>query len=181
MKNMHLLSTDIVACSVWFKGADAHSRRAHERRESMCPEMSFPYASPRHCPVRRWRQIAASDHSISRSARSSSSFGMLSPRVLAAYPATSGTRRGKTRAGGRTAAAARRIILQLLLTQIRVSCGLTAYGIARSDSQRGSSEDPIRNSSTARAHCLPSRIAQTTSDWPRRMSPAANTLGAEVA
>ena len=35
---------------------------------------------------------------------------------------------------------------------------------------------PIRNSSTARAHCRPSRIAQTTSDWPRRMSPAANTL-----
>jgi hypothetical protein len=26
-----------------------------------------------------------------------------------------------------------------------------------------------------RAACLPSRIAQTTSDWPRRMSPAANT------
>ncbi len=27
-----------------------------------------------------------------------------------------------------------------------------------------------------RAHCRPSRIAHTTSDWPRRMSPAANTL-----
>ena len=39
---------------------------------------------------------------------------------------------------------------------------------------------PIRNSSMARAHSRPSRIAQTTSDWPRRMSPAANSLGAEV-
>src|SRR5882762_5938099 len=39
---------------------------------------------------------------------------------------------------------------------------------------RGRVLDPIRNSSTARAHCRPSRIAQTTSDWPRRMSPAAN-------
>ena len=37
--------------------------------------------------------------------------------------------------------------------------------------------EPIRNSSTARAHWRPSRIAQTTSDWPRRMSPAAKTFG----
>ena len=36
---------------------------------------------------------------------------------------------------------------------------------------------PIRNSSTARAHWRPSRIAQTTSDWPRRMSPAAKSFG----
>ena len=43
--------------------------------------------------------------------------------------------------------------------------------------QRGRSLNPIRNSSTARAACRPSRIAHTTSDWPRRMSPAANTLG----
>ena len=47
--------------------------------------------------------------------------------------------------------------------------------------QRGSSEDPMRNSSTARAHCRPSRIAHTTSDWPRRMSPAAKTFGTLVA
>ena len=46
--------------------------------------------------------------------------------------------------------------------------------------QRGSTDDPIRNSSTARAHWRPSRIAHTTSDWPRRMSPAANTFGTEV-
>jgi hypothetical protein len=45
---------------------------------------------------------------------------------------------------------------------------------------RGKRLAPIRNSSTARAHCRPSRIAQTTSDWPRRMSPAANSLGTEV-
>ncbi len=46
---------------------------------------------------------------------------------------------------------------------------------------RGRSDAPIRTSSTARAACRPSRIAQTTSDWPRRMSPAAKTLGIEVA
>ena len=38
----------------------------------------------------------------------------------------------------------------------------------------------MRNSSIARAHCRPSRIAQTISDWPRRVSPAAKTLGTEV-
>ncbi len=48
------------------------------------------------------------------------------------------------------------------------------------DSPRGSVDDPIRNSSTARAAWRPSRIAHTTSDWPRRMSPAANTLGTDV-
>lgn len=41
--------------------------------------------------------------------------------------------------------------------------------------QRGRVELPIRNVSTARAHCRPSRIAHTTSDCPRRMSPAAKT------
>ena len=48
------------------------------------------------------------------------------------------------------------------------------------ESHRGSVVLPIRNSSTARAHWRPSRIAQTTSDWPRRMSPAANTLATDV-
>src|SRR6185369_3834895 len=47
--------------------------------------------------------------------------------------------------------------------------------------QRGRSLVPIRNSSIARAACRPSRIAQTTSDWPRRMSPAANTFSTLVA
>ena len=39
----------------------------------------------------------------------------------------------------------------------------------------GRSERPISHSSTARAHCRPSRIAQTTKDWPRRISPAVKT------
>ena len=52
------------------------------------------------------------------------------------------------------------------------SGGLTPY--------RGSSLAPIRNSSTARAHCRPSRIAQTTSDWPRRMSPQEKIFGVLV-
>lgn len=46
--------------------------------------------------------------------------------------------------------------------------------------QRGNSECPIRYASTDRAHWRPSRIAHTTSDWPRRMSPAANTLSTDV-
>jgi hypothetical protein len=46
--------------------------------------------------------------------------------------------------------------------------------------QRGRVDEPIRYSSTARAHWRPSRIAHTTSDWPRRMSPAANTLSTLV-
>src|ERR1700730_9414795 len=49
-----------------------------------------------------------------------------------------------------------------------------------SEHYRGSRLVPIRNSSTARAHWRPSRIAQTTSDWPRRISPAANILEIEV-
>ena len=57
----------------------------------------------------------------------------------------------------------------------------TAASIAtratRRVTQRGSVDAPIRNSSTARAHWRPSRIAHTTSDWPRRMSPAAKTFG----
>ena len=62
--------------------------------------------------------------------------------------------------------------------------GLRRRALARqlrgARAQRGSSENPMRNSSTERAHCRPSRIAHTTSDWPRRMSPAANTFGTEV-
>src|SRR6185295_15766895 len=47
--------------------------------------------------------------------------------------------------------------------------------------QRGSSLKPVRYSSIARAAWRPSRIAQTTSDWPRRTSPAAKTLATLVA
>ena len=56
-----------------------------------------------------------------------------------------------------------------------------ATGKATPPYQRGRSLSPIRNSSTARAAWRPSRIAHTTSDWPRRMSPAANTLSTLVA
>jgi len=45
---------------------------------------------------------------------------------------------------------------------------------------RGSAVDPIKNLSTECAACRPSLIAQTTSDWPRRMSPQANTFGLEL-
>jgi len=48
------------------------------------------------------------------------------------------------------------------------------------EGQRGRTLLPIRYSSTARAHCRPSRIAHTTRDWPRRMSPAAKTLSTLV-
>ena len=46
--------------------------------------------------------------------------------------------------------------------------------------QRGTVVLPIRVSSIERAHWRPSRIAQTTRDWPRRMSPAANSFGTLV-
>ena len=39
---------------------------------------------------------------------------------------------------------------------------------------------PVRYLSTARAHWRPSRIAQTTKDCPRRMSPAVKTFLSEV-
>ena len=45
---------------------------------------------------------------------------------------------------------------------------------------RGSVVAPIRSRSMARAAWRPSRIAQTTSDWPRRLSPAAYSLSTEV-
>jgi hypothetical protein len=48
------------------------------------------------------------------------------------------------------------------------------------EAYRGRSVLPIRNVSIERAQRRPSRIAQTTSDWPRRMSPAENTFGSEV-
>lgn len=45
---------------------------------------------------------------------------------------------------------------------------------------RGNTVFPISPLSTAWAAWRPSRIAQTTSDWPRRMSPQAKTLSAEA-
>ncbi len=52
--------------------------------------------------------------------------------------------------------------------------------IIGTEPHRGNRLEPIRNSSMARAHWRPSRIAQTTSDCPRRISPAVNILGTEV-
>ncbi len=51
---------------------------------------------------------------------------------------------------------------------------------ARPCAHRGNDVDPMRNASTEAAAWRPSRIAQTTSDCPRRISPAANTLGSDV-
>ncbi len=45
---------------------------------------------------------------------------------------------------------------------------------------RGSTVAPIKTSSIARAAWRPSRIAQTTEDWPRRTSPAVQSLSTEV-
>ena len=44
----------------------------------------------------------------------------------------------------------------------------------------GKSDVPIRKRSTPRAALRPSAIAHTMSDWPRCMSPAANTPGTLV-
>lgn len=45
---------------------------------------------------------------------------------------------------------------------------------------RGRMLSPVRWMSMAWAAWRPSRMAHTISDWPRRMSPAANTCGSEV-
>jgi hypothetical protein len=58
--------------------------------------------------------------------------------------------------------------------------GLCGSGAAHVQAHRGRVLAPIRNVSTACAAWRPSRIAQTTSDWPRRMSPAVKTLASEV-
>ena len=63
---------------------------------------------------------------------------------------------------------------------ILVDWSLSARNFVAIRFQRGKSEKPIKNSSAARAAWRPSRIAHTTRDWPRRMSPAANTLSTEV-
>ncbi len=43
-------------------------------------------------------------------------------------------------------------------------------------SLRSNSDWPeAKNSSTLRAHSLPSLMAHTTNDWPRRISPAAKS------
>lgn len=44
----------------------------------------------------------------------------------------------------------------------------------------GNSDFPIRNISTCLAASLPSEIAQTIRDWPRRISPAVNIFGTFV-
>jgi hypothetical protein len=54
------------------------------------------------------------------------------------------------------------------------SCGVDC------DPHRGRFVAPIKNLSIDCAQRRPSRMAQTTSDWPRRMSPAENTFGREV-
>lgn len=48
------------------------------------------------------------------------------------------------------------------------------------EDQLGRTVEPISASSIARAAWRPSRIAQTTSDWPRRTSPAVQSLSTEV-
>ena len=68
----------------------------------------------------------------------------------------------------------------------RTQCASTPFrrgrpGRPSTIDQRGSSLEPIRNWSTERAACRPSRIAQTTRLCPRRISPAANTPGTLVA
>jgi PIN domain nuclease of toxin-antitoxin system len=74
-----------------------------------------------------------------------------------------------------------RVTGAMLMTRDRRILDYAAAGHVNAiTAQRGSVVFPKRNSSIARAHCRPSRIAQTTSDWPRRMSPAENTFGTEV-
>src|SRR5262249_36408724 len=52
--------------------------------------------------------------------------------------------------------------------------------LPKPSSYRDKKLDPVRNSSIARAHGLPSRIAHTTSVWPPLMAPGADIVDAEV-
>ena len=61
-----------------------------------------------------------------------------------------------------------------------LTCRSTTARACRLSNYRGKTLLPIKNSSMARAACRPSRIAHTTSDWPRRTSPAANSLSTLV-
>ena len=71
---------------------------------------------------------------------------------------------------------------ELSLEWVIVSAGLGAF-IGDNASYAAGRYSSIcrRYRSTMRAHCRPSLIAHTISDWPRRASPAANTPSAEVA
>src|SRR4029453_13514355 len=58
--------------------------------------------------------------------------------------------------------------------------GVGRWEFASYASGAGSCDSPIKCSSMARAALRPSAIAHTMSDWPRCMSPAANTPGTLV-
>lgn len=55
-------------------------------------------------------------------------------------------------------------------------CRVYTAWLMRERSLLSRREKPVRNSSTLRAHSRPSLMAQTTRDWPRRMSPAVKIL-----
>jgi ornithine cyclodeaminase len=77
-------------------------------------------------------------------------------------------RRTRLRCSSRWALRSRIWPLQSRCTRTPVRSMLRFY--------RGRSLRPVRKRSMAWAACRPSRIAHTTRDWPRRISPAANTF-----
>jgi hypothetical protein len=91
------------------------------------------------------------------------------------------------RAGRGWGLTARSVLVEVAPHPDLLRASFARLGPARGEKESNTPEnylgkfvDPIKNRSIARAHKRPSRIAQTTSDWPRRMSPAENTFGREV-
>lgn len=76
--------------------------------------------------------------------------------------------------GGPPSCSGEKVPLRQRSVAATASLVLCTNGAGRK-AQRGSSLAPISARSTARAHWRPSRIAQTTRLWPRRMSPQAKT------
>ena len=100
------------------------------------------------------------------------------PRVTAMWPGPQrGTRRVAQRGTGllRRRHAARGGRLWRTPPQLARRTSLRA--LARASRRDGR---PVRNWSTTRAHSRPSLMAHTTSDWPRRISPATKTPSREV-
>ena len=161
--------------------AEVRDPRAGERRGDRAAGRArrrFRLAAPRHRAVRhrsggRHHHRADPGHEAGAAKPRSPAPNAEVRPVAAANPRRAGPRppAARQRRSGSSRAAAR--------ASSRFSADELTGRAARR--HRGSAVAPIRNLSMAWAHWRPSRIAQTTSDWPRRMSPAANTFGSEVA
>ena len=101
------------------------------------------------------------------------------PALGARRAAALGSRCPCSRAAGCVPLLSEHVTARLVLSASAILCGIALTHSGRD--YGGSTVSPYeRYRSTACAAWRPSRIAQTTSDWPRDMSPAAKTPGTLV-